>query len=162
MASACGWNKARGILQQKHHLKLKTLSRVGTRRKEDVCLILTRQIGKRVDIRLPRKHRSDTALRFRETCDDLANSYELRSGFDIPNAAGDLEVAVNLQRRTISCSMRLQAPADRKRSKSRINWLLRQLPDTRTGDIFIRAYWSGRNPSTQGGTVKGSSRPHMS
>ena len=120
----------------------------------DVCLILTRQIGKRVDIRLPRKHRSDTALRFRETCDDLANSYELRSGFDIPNAAGDLEVAVNLQRRTISCSMRLQAPADRKRSKSRINWLLRQLPDTRTGDIFIRAYWSGRNPSTQAALSK--------
>ena len=120
----------------------------------DVCLILTRQIGKRVDIRLPRKHRSDTALRFRETCDDLSNSYELRSGFDIPNAAGDLEVAVSLQRRTISCSMRLQAPADRKRSKSRINWLLRQLPDTRTSDIYIRAFWSGRNPSTQAALSK--------
>lgn len=120
----------------------------------DVCLILTRQIGKPVDIRLPRKHRSDTALRFRESCDDLASSYELRSGFDIPNAAGDLEVAVNLQSRTISCSMRLKAPADRKRSKSRINWLLRQLPDTRTSDIFIRAFWSGRNPSTQAALSK--------
>lgn len=115
----------------------------------DVCLILTRQIGKRVDIRLPRKHRSNTALRFQEACDDLVGAYELRSGFDIPNAASDLEVAVNLQRRTISCSMRLQAPGDRKRSRSKINWLLRQLPDTKTSDIFIRTFWSRRNLSTQ-------------
>lgn len=115
----------------------------------DVCLILTRQIGKRVDIRLPRKHRSNTALRFQEACDDLVCDYELRSGFDIPNAASDLEVAVNLQRRTISCSMWLRAPGDKKRARSRINWLLRQLPDTKTGDIYIRAYWSRRNLYTQ-------------
>lgn len=115
----------------------------------DVCLILTRQIGKRVDIRLPRKHRTNTALRLSEASDGLVRDCELRSGFDIPNAASDLEVAVNLQRRTISCSMWLRAPGDRKRARSKINWLLRQLPDTKTSDIFIRAFWSRRNLTTQ-------------
>ena len=115
----------------------------------DVCLILTRRIGERVDIRLSRKHRNDTTLRFRDACSDLVNTNELSSGFDIPNAASDLEVMVNLQRRTISCSMKLQAPGDRKRSNSRINWILRQLRDVEGDDVFIRAFWPGRSQSTQ-------------
>ena len=115
----------------------------------DVCLILTRRIGERVDIRLPRKHINDTVLRVRDACNDLVNTNELSSGFDIPNAASDLEVMVNLQRRTISCSMKLQAPGDRKRSNSRINWILRQLRGVEGDDIFVRAFWLGRSQSTQ-------------
>ena len=115
----------------------------------DVCLILTRRIGERVDIRLPRKHRTDTALRLRDACDFLVNDNELTSGFVIPNAASDLEVVVNLQRRTISCSMKLQSPGDRKRATSRINWILRQLRNVEGDDVFVRAFWSGRSQSTQ-------------
>lgn len=115
----------------------------------DVSLILTRRIGERVDIRLPRKHRVDTALRVREASELLAESNELISSFSIPNAASDLEVIVNLQRRTISCSMKLKAPGDRKRSSSRINWILRQLKNVEDEDVFIRAFWSGRGQPTQ-------------
>ena len=88
----------------------------------DVCLLLSRRIGKHVDIRLSRKHQNDTALRLREACDWLIASYELRSIFTVPNAAGDIEVTANLERRTISCSMRLNAPGDKKRASARINW----------------------------------------
>ena len=115
----------------------------------DVSLILTRRIGERVDIRLPRKHRVDTALRVKEACELLVESNELFSHFSIPNAASDLEVFVNLQRRTISCSMKLKAPGDRKRSRSRINWLLRQLNNVEGEDVFIRAFWGGRGQPTQ-------------
>ncbi len=115
----------------------------------DVCLILTRRIGERVDIRLPRKYRTDIALRLRDACDSLVSDNELISGFLIPNAASDLEVVVNLQRRTISCSMKLQAPGDRKRAASRINWILRQLRNVEGDDVFVRAFWSGRSQSTQ-------------
>ena len=67
----------------------------------------------------------------------------------IPKAASDLEVVVNLQRRTISCSMKLQAPGDRKRAASRVNWILRQLRNVEGDDVFVRAFWSGRSQSTQ-------------
>ena len=114
----------------------------------DVCLLLSRRIGKHVDIRLPRKHQNDTALRLREACDSLIASHELRSSFTVPNAAGDIVVTANLERRTISCSMRLDAPGDKKRASARINWLVRQLRDVDGNDVIIRAVWP-RGAKTQ-------------
>ncbi len=37
----------------------------------------------------------------------------------------------------------------KKKPKSRINWLRRQLSQTRASDIFVRASWSGRAKDTQ-------------
>ena len=115
----------------------------------DVCLILSRRIGERVGVRLSRKHQADPDLRFRETCNALIASQELHSSFTIPNAANDVEVTADLQRRTISCSMRLQAPGDRKRTEARVNWLVRQLRGVEGDDVIIRAFWPGRGASTQ-------------
>ncbi len=114
----------------------------------DVCLLLSRLIRKHVDIRLSRKHQNDTTLRFREACDSLIASHELRSSFSVPNAAGDIEVTANLERRTISCSMKLNAPGDKKRAGARINWLLRQLRDVAGDDVIVRALWP-RGATTQ-------------
>ncbi len=114
---------------------------------QDLCLLLSRRIGERVEIRLPRKYAADPALRFKEACNMLAISQELQSKFVVPNAASDLEVKANLQRRTISCSMRLVAPGNRKRASGRINWLLRQLQNVDREDAYIRAFWSGRTPT---------------
>ena len=110
----------------------------------DICLILSRAIGERVDLRLSRKHRADSGLRFRDDCSLLVESQELRSVFVIPDAADDLAVTVNLDRRTISCSMRLNAPLDKKRAGARINWLLRQLRKIEGPHVFARAFWPGR------------------
>ena len=46
----------------------------------DLCLILSRRIGKRVDIRLSRNHRADAELRLKDACDSLIASQELRCG----------------------------------------------------------------------------------
>ena len=110
----------------------------------DICLILSRAIGERVDLRLSRKHWADSGLRFRDDCSLLVESQELRSVFVIPDAADDLAVTVNLDRRTISCSMRLNAPLDKKRAGARINWLLRQLRKIEGPHVFARAFWPGR------------------
>ena len=110
----------------------------------DICLILSRAIGERVDLRLSRKHRADSGLRFRDDSSLLAESQELRSVFLIPDAADDLAVTVNLDRRTISCSMRLNAPLNRKRANARINWLVRQLRRIEGPHVFARAFWPGR------------------
>ena len=115
----------------------------------DLCLILNRRIGQPIATRMPRKHQADAALRLRDASDVLLSSKELRSSFVVPNAAGDINVAINLQRRTVSCSMTIKAPEDRKRAASRINWLVRQLKTLDSEDILIRTYWAGRSGQTQ-------------
>ena len=115
----------------------------------DVCLMLSRRMGAHVDIRIPRRHQIDSDLRHRDMCDSLIVSQKLQSSFTIPNAANDLEVVADLQRRTISCSMRLDAPKDRKRTAARINWLMRQLRNVEAEGVTVRALWSGREPQTQ-------------
>lgn len=115
----------------------------------DICLILSRYIGERVDLRLTRKYQLDPALRLRDSCQVLSSHQELRSRFVIPNAADDLAVTVNLGRRTISCSMRLSAPLDRKRATARINWLVRQLRKVDGSEIYVRVFWPGRLLPTQ-------------
>ena len=115
----------------------------------DICLILSRSIGERVDIRLSSKHRADPALRLRDGCESLISSQELRCAFRVPNAAGDLEVTANLQSRTISCSMKLKAPGNKKRASARVNWLRRQLDDVDGDDVIVRAFWLGRGGPTQ-------------
>ena len=115
----------------------------------DLCLILSRRIGEHVAIRLSRKHQADPELRHRDDCDSLVASQELRCAFNVPNAASDLEVTVNLERRTISCMMKLNAPSDRKRATARTNWLVRQLREVKGEDVIINAIWPGRAPLTQ-------------
>ena len=122
----------------------------------DICLILSRCIGEQVDIRLSRKHQADPALRLRDACDSLIASQELRCAFSIPNAASDLEVTANLQSRNISCSMKLNAPSDKKRASARVNWLVRQLRGVKDDDggikdddVIVRAFWPGRGGPTQ-------------
>lgn len=48
----------------------------------------------------------------------------------IPIASIDLEVAADLQQLMIHCSIRLASPKDKRSTKTRVNWLLRQLKKT--------------------------------
>ena len=116
----------------------------------DICLILSRLIGEQVNIRrLSRKHQADPLRRLRDTCESLVSTSELGSTFIIPNTASELELSVDLRRRTISCSMKLNAPLDKQRASARINWLRRQLKGIDGENILIRAFWPGRALSTQ-------------
>lgn len=116
----------------------------------DICLILSRLIGEQVNIRrLSRKHQEDPMRRLRDACESLISTNELSSTFVIPNTASELELAVDLRRRTISCSMKLNAPLDKQRASARINWLRRQLRGISGENILIRAFWPGRALPTQ-------------
>ena len=116
----------------------------------DVCLHLSRLTGEHVGIRgLSRKHQADPARRLRDACEAVVASKELRSVFSVPNAASDIEVVADLKSRTISCSMRLNAPLNKQRTTARVNWLRRQLRTVDSDDIRIRAFWPGRALPTQ-------------
>ena len=115
----------------------------------DVCLLLSRRLGHEVALKLPRAHKNDPIQRIKDDCESLVNTESLTATVDIPNAAAPIEIEASLVRRTISCCMRLSAPQDKKSSKARINWLVRQLAKCDYPDVILRAGWPGRAPPTQ-------------
>jgi len=115
----------------------------------DLSLLLSRKLNRHVKLGLPRAHSSDPALRLKDDCEKLVNSHELSCLLNVPDAASPISVAANLARRSLVCSMALDAPKDKKRSSARINWIIKQLERTKAEGIFIKAKWPGRSPDTQ-------------
>lgn len=120
----------------------------------DISLLLTRRLARPVATVLSRKHAQNQELRFRDGCENLAVTNQLSCAFHIPDAASSLGVSADLMRRTITCVLSISAPGDRKSAKARTNWLLRQLSDVESEDVFIRARWPGRSPDTQESLIK--------
>ncbi|WP_260100854.1 hypothetical protein [Phaeobacter inhibens] len=115
---------------------------------KDLSLILSRQTEASVRERLNRKHAKNPADRHKDELNQLRESHQLQVSFDIPNAAAPLEVVADLNRRTIQAGMTLRAPEDKKSSKARLNWLLRQLKSDVDSDLFVRMTWPGRSEDT--------------
>lgn len=115
---------------------------------KDLCLIMSRLTGSQVSLKLKNNHRLDSARRLKEDSDDFFKSPVLKCTLSIINAAADLEVSSDLQKRMIYCSMKLAAPKDKKSTKARVNWLLRQLKKTSPNGFFIRATRPGKAAPT--------------
>ncbi|MER8369029.1 hypothetical protein [Mesorhizobium sp. M1378] len=115
----------------------------------DLCLILSRQLGEEVDVKVPRIHVSDPVLRLKTDAQGLATENCLRAKFVVPNTAAAIEVSADFRKRSVFASMRVAAPTDRKSTKARLNWLLRQLQKSKPDGIHIRLFWPGRGPFTQ-------------
>lgn len=116
---------------------------------KDLSLILTRMTESHVHERLPRKHSLDPSLRHKDQLSQLREDNQLTCIFDISDAASPLEIVADIPRRSIDVGMTLKAPEDRKSSKARLNWLLRQLPKDSLEGLTIRCNWPGRSENTQ-------------
>ncbi|MDP2120470.1 MAG: hypothetical protein Q8K28_11255 [Hoeflea sp.] len=115
----------------------------------DLSLILSRQLGEDVNVKVPRAHASDPVARIKSDAQILAIDYCLHAVFVIPNTAGSISVSADFRKKSIFASMKVNAPADRKSTKARLNWLLRQLQKSRPDNVYIRLFWPGRGPFTQ-------------
>lgn len=115
----------------------------------DLCLILSRQLGEDVNVRVPRVHASDPVARLKSDAQILATENCLHATFVIPNTAGAISVSADFRKKSVFASMRVNAPADKKSTKARLNWLLRQLQKSKPDNIYIRLFWPGRGPFTQ-------------
>jgi hypothetical protein len=115
----------------------------------DLCLILSRELATTVSIRLTRAQRSDSSARLKMDSELLAQQCNLSTEIIIPDAAAPLEVVADLRARTISASMTLRAPSDKKSTKARVNWLLRQVSGSNAENVHVRALWPGRTAATQ-------------
>ncbi|SLN39419.1 hypothetical protein [Roseisalinus antarcticus] len=113
----------------------------------DLCLHMSSHVGQAVAARIERKLSEDPAARLKSLIDHLVARHTLSSVFRVPHCASDIDVCVDLARRTIAVSMSLKAPTDKKSTKARINWLLRMLPED-DERLLVRAHWPGRGAPT--------------
>lgn len=115
----------------------------------DLCLTLSRQLGTDVDIRIPRAHLTDPSQRQKADLAKLAGEARLHATLIVPAAAAPIEVCADLEKRSVMFSMWLRAPDDRKGTKARVTWLLRQIPAVDVDRIYVRMFWPGRTAYTQ-------------
>jgi len=92
-----------------------------------LALELTKDLGRDVKQVLGKAERTPTARR-QALQESLATSGRLYGDLQVPDAAGLLRVTADLLSRQVIASTRIDAPRD-GRSKGRISWLLRQLPN---------------------------------
>jgi hypothetical protein len=115
----------------------------------DLSLILSRMTETRVGEKLPRKHVLDPAQRLKDELADLRSMGQLKCVLDIPDAAASVEIVTDLSRRCIDVGMSLRAPEDKRTTKARLNWLLRQIKTERVDDLYVRLLWPGKSEPTQ-------------
>ena len=110
----------------------------------DLSLQLSQYLGRRVDVRLSRSHGTKPDIRMQDDVEALSKTNTLNASFCIPDAASDLVIVADLRARAIRASMTVDAPRDKKRTVTRIKWLLRQLKDAEPTDVIIRIQWPSR------------------
>lgn len=115
----------------------------------DLSMILSRMTGNVVTEKLPRKHVGDPTQRQKDELAHLRESLCLSCTLSVPDAAAPIKVSADLARRSIDVGMALKAPEDKKSTKARLNWLLRQVKGEDVEGFFIRLLWPGTSEPTQ-------------
>ena len=115
----------------------------------DLSLILSRMTGTVVSEKLPRKHIGDPAQRQKDELQELREKHCLRCTLSVLDAAAPLEVQADMMRRCIDVGMSLKAPDDKKTTKARVNWLLRQIKTPGNDNLHVRLLWPGKSETTQ-------------
>lgn len=113
---------------------------------KDLCLILSRNIGYHVRLKLPRKCADNAQVWQKETMDQLMGSNFLFCELDVPDAPSSICIKANLARKNISISIKLKAPEDRKSARARSNWMLRQLNNVVDPRIELLLHYPGKKP----------------
>ncbi|TYC51531.1 hypothetical protein FMN50_21470 [Rhodobacterales bacterium] len=116
---------------------------------QDLSLILSRQLARNVEIKVPRSHRHDPLARAKADAQTLCTDKKLQTTLSVPDAASPIEVIVDLQTRSIAISMKLKAPSDKISTKARLNWLLKQIANSDDKNLYVRLFWPGRGPYSQ-------------
>lgn len=115
----------------------------------DLSMILSRLTERVVGERLPKKHRGNPALRAKDEYNLLREKHQLVCLLDVPDAAAPVEILADLTRRCIDVGMTIKAPADKKSTKARLNWLLRRIKAANVQDLNVRLLWPGASEPTQ-------------
>ncbi|MGY8868914.1 MAG: hypothetical protein ACKVJE_00615 [Pseudomonadales bacterium] len=108
----------------------------------DLTLLMSKHIGKNVHLKMDRKVKDDPVARLKHRIADFCDTNSLFTALQIPDTASDLIIQAHLPTRSISASMKLKAPQDKKSTAARVNWLLRMLKSAeQDARIIIKASW---------------------
>lgn len=139
--------KSKGTLTNKDSKEIINTVTCWHQEQRDLCLMLSKKINDNVSIKLPRKHRDDPRKRIDDDAKTLIDEKYLYLILDIKHAVDDIHVYATLSTQEIKYSIKVDANKSRKRTKARLNWLLRQLPkedkENWTKGYFIRAIQKG-------------------
>ena len=132
-----------------HKAQSQVIATIGAWHQEqsDMCLILSRKLKVAVATRLKKFHRDNQAARVEFDAEEFAMTKRLAAAFEIPNLAGPIEVVADALKRNIICQMCVDAPEDKKRYESRLNWLLRQLPEAPEVPVGVHIRWKNGGAS---------------
>ncbi len=119
----------------------------------DLGLQLTELLHQPVPVKLNRAERDDPTVFINRVLDGLCNEQGLEIEYLIPDGVSSLKVSADLRGKTLTSSMTIGAPQDRKTAKACVNWLLRQLAKTHDEGIHIKAAY-GRRDDLQAGLAK--------
>lgn len=103
-----------------------------------LCLHLGRALGADVEPALTRTEAGDPGRRAKKLKDSLQSGGVLTGRIRVPDAVGPVAVKAELRARQIEASLTLGAPK-KGRSRTRVNWLVRQLKDA-PPDLRLDAY----------------------
>lgn len=112
------------------------------------ALHMSRDLETNVTTILSAKERKDPNSRLEALQNAFVASGELRSRLSVPDAASPISIEADLTRRSVTVSMAVDAPRDKKRASATVTWLLRQLSKNEVGDVMLVAKWPGRTPDT--------------
>ena len=111
----------------------------------DLGLQLTGLLKQPVPVKLSRTEREDPGAFMNRVLDGLSNEQVLEVEYLIPDGVSGLTVRADLRAKTLTTSMTLRAPEDRKTAKARVNWLLRQLSKTEEKErVHMKAIYGRR------------------
>lgn len=112
------------------------------------ALLMSRELETNVTTVLSAKERKNPNGRLEALQSSFISSGELESRLEVPGAASPISVEADLTRRSVTVSMAVDAPTDKKRAPATVTWLLRQLSKTEDGSIMLVAKWPGRTQDT--------------
>lgn len=112
------------------------------------ALLMSRQLETNVTTVLSAKERKDPNSRLEALHNLFVSSGVLESQLEVPDAASPISVEADLTRRSVTVSMSVDAPRDKKRASASVTWLLRQLAKTEDGSLMLVAKWPGRTKDT--------------
>jgi hypothetical protein len=107
----------------------------------NLCVILSRELGFPIGLKLSRPHRDEQRVRWNEDLIDFVKSKQLLVELDIPAGPGALDITVDVARRNVICRLTVSAPDTPKQYAGKLNWLLKQLPEESDETAVVNVVW---------------------
>ncbi|MBV1918599.1 MAG: hypothetical protein KUG65_11150 [Sphingomonadaceae bacterium] len=127
----------------------------------DLCLLLTRKTGAHVDIKLPAKQKSNPQERVAADSKLLSAKSLLSATLIVPDAAAPLHLEADLASRTLRAVATLDAPKDKVRQASRLNWILSQLVEADGETTRLLSHWPGRAKTMESSLAEARDNPGL-